>query len=478
MEIVSTPAPERTEGGEREPETGGPRRLVLGSEPRGAEADVHPWGSLPEDLDVAAYDEVVVNLGGRGTEAAPISLDGDPLVLIDQLARLLLSEGGDLTLVGNPDIPVQTKDGPVPFSSLLPLRLEVEEASGSRLRVVEERFTPYLEQVASWSFVLTGRCQVAEDALEASGTSANLSVELTPLAASLDGRSIAVSARIEVSADGSASSEGSRLTVLPAPTETDVADAIGRLLAARHEAATEERSPPAPERPAPEAVRAAPRAEDIPGPEAVPEWVDEIRLPAEKTVRDEMRELTEEIERLERRREEYREQLRSEGYLKRLLYDEGPGLLRVVGDAFARLGATIEAEDLHGDPDEDAPPSVRLSSPDGRRAIVLARGATDTVDVGAVRDVDRLVRDAIALEGWDGHGVVVANARAEVAPGARGPAFADEAADLARRFDVALLRSDQLFAAVRDAQAGTFERERFWTAVTGGDGTVELPGLV
>ena len=477
FEIVNTPTDAPTEAGGRAPGEGEPRRLILGSEPRGAEGDVHPWGALPDDLDVADYDEVLVNLGDRDSDGPPIVLDGDPLALIDQLARLLLSEGGDLTLVGNPDSPIETSDGPVPFSSLLPLRLEVQRSSGRRVRVVDERFAPYLEQVAAWSFVLTGRCQVAEDALEASGAAADLSVDLASLADDADGRSIAVTARVEVKDADGARVAGSRLTVLPAPTETDVADAIGRLLAARREEATEDRPAPSAEPATQTSGQAAPRDEEVPGPEEIPDWVDDVRLPAEAAVRDEIRELTEEIERLERKREEVREQLRGEGYLKRLLYDEGAGLLRVVGDAFARLGATIEAEDLQGDPDEDEPPSVRLAAPDGRRAMVIAVGTPDAVDVEKVRDADRLVRDAIALEGWEGHGVVVANARAEAAPGDRDPFFTDDAVELARRFEVTLLRSDQLFAAVRDAQAASFDRERFWEAVAGGEGTVDLPGL-
>lgn len=438
------------------------RRLVLGSSVGASGAAAHDWGALPSDLDISSYDEVIVNLGDGGSDAEPVTLDGDPLPLIDQLARLLLAERGSLTVIGNPDTPIQTPDGPVPFSFLLPVRLEVESEEGRGCRVVEERLAPYFDDVASWSFLFTGRCQVAEDALEASGVHTSpggeLSVELTPLAESDSGRSIGVTARFGIPDASSAptASRASRLTVLPAPTETDVERAIERLLALEPDEETRE----------PAVFAATDETE-----EAVPDWVDDVPLPAEKAVREEMQSVEEEMARLEERLSEYRRQLRSEGHMKRLLYQVGDGLEAVVREALERLGATVASDG------EGSGETCRLTDPEGRNAVVTVAGRPSMAGVEEVRDADRWVRDAIAMEQWEGRGLLIVNAHADVPPQQRRTAYTDEAVELAERFDVALLTTEQLFTAVRDAQRGTFDQDRFWETVMTAEGVAAAPGL-
>lgn len=463
---TSSTTPARSETGARPGDEAGngtapraPRRLVLGSDAGSTDTAAHAWGSLPADLDISSYDEVIVNLGYGGSDAEPVTLDGDPLPLIDQLARLLLAEHGSLTVIGNPDTPVETPDGPVPFSFLLPVRLEVESEEGEGFHVIDESLTPYFDDVGSWSFLFTGRCQVAEDALEASGVHTSpggeLSVELTPLAESDTGRSIGVTARFGIPDASSAptAARASRLTVLPAPTETDVARAIERLLSIE---------------PSPEEAEAAPAA---PQDTEIPVWVDDVHLPAEKAVRDEMQSVQEEMARLEERLEEYRSQLRSEGHMKRLLHETGSGLEAVVCEALSRLGGSVEGGD------EARGESCRLTDPSGRRAIVTVRGSLGMTGVEAVRDADRYVRDAIAMEQWEGRGLLIVNAYADLPLAERRAAFTDDAVELAERFDVALLRSEQLFAAVRDAQRGTFDQDRFWEAVMAAEGVASAPGV-
>lgn len=471
------------------------RRLVLGQRMELSEAVVHGWNDLPSGLDLSEFDEVVVSLGPGGSADDPVVLDADPLPLIDQLARLLLARGGSLTVIGNPESPVETPDGPVPFSFLLPLRLEVEEGTGADFRVLDERFSRYFESVGSWSFQFTGRCQVAEDALEASGVPTapgrQISVEITPLAESHAGRSIGVTARFGLPDETGELPDGraSRLTVLPAPTELEVGGAIRRLFEAADPGTNggggaDGRGEGAPvgggDGEAAASVPAGPDGADEAravastfalADEEAPDWVDEVRLPAEASVREEMRGLEEQIERLERRLEEQRGELRKTGYLKRLLFTTGDTLVEVTLDALERLGARLEATG------EEATADARIVDPEGRRAMVSVWSGDGSVGVEEVRDLDRRVRDAIALEGWDGRGVVIANSRAPLPPHERGAVYTDEAMAVARRFDVALVRSDQLFVAVRDAQRATLDQDGFWRALTGGDGLVDLPGL-
>lgn len=470
---TSTTTPERADNGARPGDRAGNgagpgarRRLVLGSDAGQSGATSHAWGSLPADLDISTYDEVIVNLGNAGSDAEPVTLDGDPLPLIDQLARLLLAERGSLTVIGNPDTPIVTPDGPVPFSFLLPVRLEVESEEGEGYSVVEERLSPYFDDVASWSFLFTGRCQVAEDALEASGVHTSpggeLSVELTPLAESDTGRSIGVTARFGIPDASSASTvaRASRLTVLPAPTEVEVSSAIERLLSI-------EQSDEQPE----DVEETAPDIGGSTDDASIPDWVDDIRLPAEKAVRDEMESVEEEMERMRERLEEYRSQLRSEGHMKRLLHETGDGLESVVREALTRLGGTVE-----GDESEEGG-TCRVTDPRDRRAIVTVRGMNTMAGVEAVRDADRSVRDAIAMEQWEGRGLLVVNAHAHQTPAERRTAFTDEAVEIAERFDVGLVTTEQLFTAVRDAQRGTFDQERFWESVMTAEGVSTARGL-
>lgn len=85
------------------------RFLVLGSAPHSRLVTAYTWDNLPEDLNVADHDVVILNFVPLIDETFARSIDVARLPPFDQFARLLFSQEGEVVAVGLPEYSIGTR---------------------------------------------------------------------------------------------------------------------------------------------------------------------------------------------------------------------------------------------------------------------------------------------------------------------------------------------------------------------------------
>jgi hypothetical protein len=78
------------------------RYLVLGSAGHGAGVTSHRWDNLPNELNVADYDVVVVNFAAFEDEDLAEGFPVERLPPVESKTRLVFSPGAEVIAIGNP----------------------------------------------------------------------------------------------------------------------------------------------------------------------------------------------------------------------------------------------------------------------------------------------------------------------------------------------------------------------------------------
>jgi hypothetical protein len=143
----------------------------------------------------------------------------------------------------------------------------------------------------------------------------------------------------------------------------------------------------------------------------------------------------------------------------------------VVREALASLGASVTVPEQAGLEDG------RLVDSAGRAAMLEIKGKTGALGVEDVRQLDGWIRNAMADEGWEGKGVIVANLKLSEPPDTRDEVVAPNALTFAKRVEIGILTTPQLYEALRRDQEGTLDRHEFWEAVFSANGLVGLPSV-
>lgn len=130
------------------------RILVLGSAPHTRLVTAYTWDNLPEYLNVADYDVVILNLEPFLNQEFARAINLDTLPSVQQFARLLFSQGSEVIVIGFPAIQL----GSNPYTSVtwwLPIIPKFIYDSGEEIRDIQPEFAYYFRQVRHWFFHAT-----------------------------------------------------------------------------------------------------------------------------------------------------------------------------------------------------------------------------------------------------------------------------------------------------------------------------------
>ena len=159
------------------------------------------------------------------------------------------------------------------------------------------------------------------------------------------------------------------------------------------------------------------------------------------------------------------EGLDHERRFKKLLYEQGDELEGAVWDALEALGATVHRP-ATGVNQEDG----RFEVPSGKAAMLEIKGRGGSVKLQDLRQLHDWMENAYHEEGWEGKGILVANAYLSEDPDSRHDPFPDNCVRAARRYGICLITSKQLFDEIGAAQEGKADPDRFWRSVFGTSG--------
>ena len=154
----------------RELEAARPKRfLVLGSDGHGHGRGVtaYAWDKLPNGLNVADYDVVVINFAAFEDKVLAEGFPTERLPSRETLARLIFAPNSTIVAIGDPSTLIGAPpdpEGPVGFYDSrwradywLPCILLVEEDRGTSYRVVAEEWQPYFDVFKEWCCIVIGK---------------------------------------------------------------------------------------------------------------------------------------------------------------------------------------------------------------------------------------------------------------------------------------------------------------------------------
>lgn len=427
------------------------RILVLGYTQYNQPFDSYRWDYIPEQLNVADYDTVILNFKPFEVPASAQLVDTNKIPSFAQFARLLFSRGSEIIVMGRPFF--QLGNNPYLRSTWwLPIHPVFLDESGETIQLRDDPFAFYFDYVRHWSFWLSGWDRPNRSFLEAYVAEAGLRMassvrpSVHPIAVNRYSQPIGFAVRFEALSKAGNNLRGSgRVIWLPPTTEISDTQAIDLLLRERYGIFREE---------------------------TAPHWVGQYRLPDEMLARKRIEELENKIAGLEEELKRIEQELEDVTRFKKLLYETGEGVLEpAVLDALREVGAVIELPEDRGKEDG------RLTDPRGRMATLEIKGRTGTLRLSDVRQINQWVADSIAYEGRKSKGILIANLNRERPPALRGEVFPQNCVKLAQNFDISLVTTTQLFHALTLHQQGRLNVSQFWDSLFEASGPCECPEL-
>jgi hypothetical protein len=446
-----------------EPEHSRRRRyLVLGSDWHRYGVRSHRWDKLPNELNIADYDVVVLNFAAFEDQELAEGFPQERLPTVASMARLVFS-GADVIAIGNPS----TLIGSLPENPLtpaietrdrcdywLPVEISVEKNTGTQYDVDAKEWAAYFEHFSRWRWIATGEAPPryyypTEYLLPVTDKAHNLFTAFEPIATTRFGKQIALRMHLRAirygrfldsyagMAEGDPRSaelvlEASSVFWLPAPDRVTVEDAIDTILAERYGIVRDAR---------------------------VPDWVAAYSVPAEASIASEIALMKQERQDLEQRMSEARTRAAEAARARLLLYGSGEDDFEsIVRNTLRELGARME------DPEAKGIEDGKLVRDEGR-AVLEIKGRTGPIKLEDVRQVVQWATDATAKDGTSYKPLIVGNPHCDKPLQDRGGVLAPNAAAHAYTTGVGVLTTTQLFEALRQKQDGSFDQGHFWKAL-------------
>lgn len=442
------------------------RILVLGSTPHTRLVTAYAWDRLPQDLNIADYDVVILNLVPFLDKEFARRITQSALIPWMQYARLLFSRS-EIIVVGQPWAKSED-NSEQSFMHWLPVIPQITPDSGEEIREISPEFDYYFQYVKRWNFHTNRNLQnlgSLQQYFKVVHSQANLKphVEIEPIAQTRFHQFVAFKLQFlliydevwmqdrfgrssKVVEEGEIEVAG-RVIWLPTPTEIPGYEAINLILSKQYGLNLEQ---------------------------APPTWVKPYKLPLQLPIEEEITQYQQEIQDLAKKLTVAEQRLQDETRFQKLLYEQGEDALEpIVRDALRKLDAQVH------DPQERGREDGRLVDPFGCKGTLEIKGRTGSLRLNDVRQLDQWVRDAFLIENWDSKGILIATLYCGVPPEQRGQfeLFPTNCISAAQRSKQCLMTTTQLFYALRSHQRGELDLEAFWNNVFNTNGVCTLSEL-
>lgn len=432
------------------------RILVLGSGGHSRAVTSYAWDALPEDLNVADYDTVVVDLTSLDNEELDEHATKDRMPTASSVASQICSEEAEFLLVGAPDRFFDYRGVNATLKRWFPFLPKPRRASGETVDLEDESFAFYFKNVDRWSFHWGWTAESNRDSVQRYAQSVGrnlytLEPDISGIARTRFGRGVAfrMDIRLLVAVPQRRGLElidaglGGCVIWLPPPTRVTVPEAIDEILRHRY---------------------------GLVGTRRRPDWIAGYELPNQTEAAELLGEAEERLHAARQAASDAQAALEAEGRYLDLLYEQGQeGLEPVVKDALRRLGATVDEPKIKGAED------CRLHDPKGRGAVCEIKGRRGAVRLSDVRQLQQWVDDALANEGTQVEGILWGNGHIDLPPSERPECFAPNGVDFARVKGLRLVSTFTVFEALRRVQAGDLDPADFWDAVFSASPLFEPP---
>ena len=434
-----------------QPENHQRKILVLGSSFEVGEITSVRWDHIPEALNVADYDTVILDFTPFEFDAIAKSINIDSIPRYDSFARLLFSHSSEVIVIGKPFFHVG--DNPfLEFDWWLPITPKFLSESGDTIILVDPEYLEFFDNVASWSFCLRGWNNLDERYFTSYMREAGLPraevirPRVYPIANNRYDRPIAFTCTFTVESRGGGHlGESGFLTWLPPTTKVTSIEAIQIILGKRYGILRRQKSP---------------------------SWVDGYTLPDEIQLQERISTIEDQVGTLADELEKTRKGLLRVQRHKGILYETGEAVLEpLVLDVLKILGGEIELPKAKGKEDG------RLKDPNGRLGTIEIKGRSGPLRLDDVRQIHQWVSDRIAYEGTRSKGLLIANLYRDDPPSGRKKVFPPNCIQASENFNISLVTTSQVHNALVQHQNGELNHSEFWDSIFRANGVCELPEL-
>jgi len=431
------------------------RILVLGSADHTRLVTAYEWDKLPANLNVSDFDTIILNFVPFKNHEFARGLNLDLLPTWQQFARHLFSRDSEIIAIGSPDFLI----GNNPYMSStwwLPIDLHFVYEFGEDIKNGHLKYAFYFDLVRRWSFYLDNFQEQDKDItaeyIRLGAPNARACRALTTsFADTRFQRSIGFEVVFELFDKADVYGRADHIKYsgpihwLPAPTETDVVEAIDQILKHKYGLHFET---------------------------TFPKWAKAFPLPSQEPLHLHIQDKEIKIRELQQELDAERRKLAHASRFSKLLNEKGEDVLEpVVRDALRELGASVEDPKVKGREDG------RLVDPFARNGMLEIKGRSGNLRLSDVRELDNWVRDAIAKEDWRSKGLLIANLQCGKDPRQRKNLFPSNCTDTAVTFNISIMTTTQLFQALVADQKGELDRKVFWDQVFASKGTCSVPEL-
>ncbi len=363
------------------------------------------WGDVP---NVADYESVILDLVSLSETVGDGGMSRYELQKPDQadVLKLLESNGRIIGIIpATPSLTLR-EGGPLPIFWWSPIPLQIVLEEGTTRDNVRAEYDRYFKAgVEKWRFIF----RPAADTLPDSDGRV-IPIDFTPLATPRYHASLAA----EVSLIRPMNLPSGRMILLPGPDLIPVREAIQIVLQDVLGFSVE--TPP-------------------------PDWVDEIDVPGERELKEEIGRLQGESQRISEDLRKADERLTSVRRPKRLLYETGSALETAVSEALGKLGAEVYLPDVPGREDR------WFEVPElGKKGAVEVKGRLGSIKRADVRQTEDWVSDIFERMGERMKGILIGNPYRNHRLQDRRPPWPKDVIGFAKGKRLALVTTAQLFA--------------------------------
>ena len=407
------------------------RILILGQSraPRGVVA--HAWSDLPSDLNVADFNIVLMDLSTL--DASPSKSDVERISGA-RMARLLFRSESRVYVLDAFGPDWRTNVEVMARLWWLPVQVDVVRDRGGDISTVATNWTWFFRPGTGYHQFVSS-IKVLQDygyVREAGYSVGDLSGSFEAIASTGFGRPIALLVQLSIFEGMQVVRRSQPLILLPKPDGISTDECVAGIFE---------------------------RELGIPFAEAEPEWAAPYVLPTEEKAMALVTASSGRVDDAEAELASAELNLRVERRWRPLLFGAHQQLHDIVVDALCKLGASVL------DREERFQDDGRLFAPSGAGVILEITGLTKGLSMDKVRQLASWRNKALIEDAWEAKALLVVNAERGTHPSERSGALPESALAEARRLDVAVLTTLQIFHALSEAQQSSFEPDAWWFAV-------------
>ncbi|MTJ15282.1 hypothetical protein FJR11_22500 [Anabaena sp. UHCC 0187] len=425
--------------------------LILGSTQHSRLVTAYNWHELPDTLNIADYDILILNVIPLMDKAYLETINLDFLPSSKQFGNLLFGSKSEIIIIG---LSGKNIKGVNLINSWIPIIHTLNNEISETVEVVNQVFTYYFEKIDKSFYNLNKIRMLDDNHLEYYFSLINININAKnfnsmrihkfSIAETKYKKPIGYEINIRVTHEGKTITSGN-IIYLPPTTKISNYDAINLILTNRYNLQLEQISPP---------------------------WLENYKLPNQIFIEDKISNYISDIQYLESQLTMEQEKLKVEKRYHKLLYEQGvDGLEPIVREVLRELGAIVD-DPIPRENKEDG----LLKDPQNREAILEIKGRTKSLALADVRQLDQWVRDSLFSDNpKERKGIIIANMYCNVPLEQREKPFPDNCIKMAKDYKYCLLTTRQLHHAIFLKQQNQFKETEFWDTVFNTDGVCLLP---